>query len=148
MVTLFVASNLLPRGVGERKLRPLIAKGSPRRWSDEVPEGWSKETLDALLAVLPDVMAWCESVKPGICDSTATAPATATAAKTVVFTGVRPDAALLARMQTSGWEKIDNLTQTTNLLVHADNSSDSAKIRKARGKVEICSMSEFQQRLR
>jgi len=149
MVTLFVASNLLPRGVGERKLRPLIAKGAPRRWSEDVPEGWSKETLDALLAVLPDVIAWCESVKPGICDSaSAPAPVPTPTGKTVVFTGVRPDAALLARMQASGWEKIDNLTQTTNLLVHADGSSDSAKIRKARGKVEICSMSEFQQRLR
>ncbi len=150
--SLMIASNLLPRGVGERKLRPLFAKDpSPRRWIGgsggsglgEV-DGWSKETLDGLLAVLPRVLAWCESVKAGSTDSSAAVPLVAQPKKSVVFTGVRPDAELIAAMTRSGWGMVDSLTKSTSLLVHADTAADSGKLRKARADgIKTCSMTEF-----
>jgi len=150
--TLIIASNLLPRGVGERKLRPLFAKEpSPRRWTESLGEvdGWSKETLDGLLAVLPRVLAWCESVKPG-CSSEAKAPPSPLQApqRSVVFTGVRPDAALLAAMTRSGWGMVDSLTKTTSLLVHADDAKESGKLSKARASgIKTCSMTEFKRQV-
>jgi NAD-dependent DNA ligase len=145
--TLMVASNLLPRGVGERKLRPLFAKDpSPRRWSSlhESVDGWSKETLDSLLAVLPDVFAWCEKVKPGSSSATARAATTTATARTVAFTGVRPDSHLLAAMTRSGWGMVDSLTKSTSLLVHADHGNESGKLRKARADgIQTCSITDF-----
>lgn len=148
--TLMVASNLLPRGVGERKLRPLFALDpSPRRWTMREVEGWSKETLEGLFAVLPKVIAWCESVKPE-----STSPPAAPAAqpsnqpsnqpnKTVVFTGCRPDKALLDQMTRSGWAMVDSVTKKTNLLVHGE-ATDSVKIRKARNDgIQVCDMAHF-----
>lgn len=147
--TLMIASNLLPRGVGERKLRPLFAKDpSPRRWSGSMGEvdGWSKETLDGLFAVLPRVLAWCDSVKPGSTDSSVAValPVAPQASKSVVFTGVRPDAELIAAMTRSGWGMVDSLTKSTSLLVHADDAKESGKLRKARADgIKTCSMTEF-----
>ena len=151
--TLMIASNLLPRGVGERKLRPLFAiDPSPRRWllEGQSVDGWSKETLDGLQAVLPAVFAWCEKVKPGSSAAAAagaTAKTTATAAKaqkTVAFTGVRPDANLLAAMTRSGWEMVDSLTKSTSLLVHADNANETGKLRKARADgIQTSSITDF-----
>ena len=150
--TLMVASNLLPRGVGERKLRPLFALDpSPRRWTMREVEGWSKETLEGLFAVLPKVIAWCESVKPEFASAIAHAPipaATAPAAapaphKTVVFTGCRPDKAIQDQMTRSGWVMVDSVTKKTNLLVHGD-ATDSVKIRKARNDgIQVCDMAHF-----
>jgi NAD-dependent DNA ligase len=171
--TLMIASNLLPRGVGERKLRPLFAKDpSPRRWTGALGDvdGWSKETLDGLLAVLPRVLAWCESVKPG---SSAPAPAPVKHTPSplgaaahggqrqqaqkgsVVFTGVRPDADLLAAMTRSGWGMVDSLTKSTSLLVHADDAfarperaKESGKLSKARASgIKTCSMTEFKRQV-
>jgi len=148
--TLMIASNLLPRGVGERKLRPLFAKEpSPRRWTREAlgdVDGWSKETLDGLLAVVPRVLEWCESVKPG---SASAAPLAETIpqpkpTRSVAFTGCRPDAALLAAMTRSGWGMTDSLTKSTSLLVHSDSAAESGKLRKARADgIKTCSMTEF-----
>ena len=163
--TLMIASNLLPRGVGERKLRPLFAKDpSPRRWTGGLGDvdGWSKETLEGLLAVLPRVLAWCESVKPG---SSAPAPAKHTPSPlgagaavggqrqkaqkgSVVFTGVRPDAELLTAMTRSGWGMVDSLTKSTSLLVHADDAKESVKLSKARASgIKTCSMTEFKRQV-
>ena len=153
--TLMIASNLLPRGVGERKLRPLFAKDpSPRRWvlANQTIDGWSKETLDGLLAVLPAVLVWCEKVKPGSSEVSASAAAKASPAalaatavnKTVAFTGVRPDANLLAAMTRSGWGMVDSLTKSTSLLVHSDSTGESGKLRKARADgIQTCSITDF-----
>jgi len=59
---LLIASNLLPRGVGERKLRLLYAKeADARRWRQEDMAdvaGWSAETLSELFKTLPAALAW------------------------------------------------------------------------------------------
>jgi NAD-dependent DNA ligase len=154
MSTLMVASNLLPRGVGERKLKSLFAKDpSPRRWnlfSGDV-EGWSKDTLEELFGVLPAVLAWCEIIKPGCSSEPVPAPASAPAptpaaavpTKTVVFTGCRPTPALLEKMTRSGWLMADSLTKKTQLLVHADKTT-SVKIQKAKADgIPILTLSDF-----
>ena len=149
--TLMIASNLLPRGVGERKLRPLFAKDpSPRRWSAVMGDvdGWSKETLDALLVVLPRVLAWCESVKSGSSAQTQSSPSASPPTKSVVFTGVRPDPTLLTAMTRSGWGMVDCLTKSTSLLVHADDAKESGKLRKARADgINTCSITEFRSKV-
>jgi DNA ligase (NAD+) len=152
--TLCIASNLLPRGVGERKMRPLFSKeASPRRWTPallEEVDGWSKDTLAGLFAALPAVLAWCESVKPGCFASSVTSPAPAPAAanqKSVVFTGVRPDAQLQEAMTRSGWSMSDSLTKATHLLVHADGAKETGKLATARKYgIEACSISQFRSR--
>jgi len=150
-----VASNLLPRGVGERKLKPLFANdSSPRRWTVREVDGWSKETLEGLFAVLPAVLAWCESVKPGSASTEANTSADTKAetkqdatGKPVVFTGCRPTPALLEKMTRSGWAMADSLTKKTQLLVHADKTT-SVKIQKAKADgIPILSLSDFMERL-
>jgi len=142
LMTLFIASNLLPRGTGERKLRPVFALGSPRRWAGAAPEGWSQESFDGLLASLPAVMAWCETVKPGS-TTEAVKAVEAVPGSSVVFTGTRPDTTLLAAMTRSGWEKSESLTKTTKLVVRGD-ATDSTKIRTAQKYgIQVCSLAEF-----
>lgn len=155
--TLCIASNLLPRGVGERKMRPLFSKeASPRRWTPallEGVEGWSKDTLAGLFAALPGVLVWCEAVKPGCFDLASSAAAAVAVAgavaeqKSVVFTGVRPDAALQEAMTRSGWKMADSLTKATHLLVHADGAKETGKLATARKYgIEACSISQFRAR--
>ncbi len=154
--TLCIASNLLPRGVGERKLRPLFSKeASPRLWKPslfEDIEGWSKDTLAGLFATLPSVLVWCEGVKPG-CFAPSAGPVVPSvpqaedkATKTVVFTGVRPDPALQDAMTRSGWKMVDSLTKATHLVVHAEGK-ESGKLATARKYgIEVCSISQFRSR--
>lgn len=157
LCTLCIASNLLPRGVGERKLRPLFSKeGSPRRWKPELFEGvdgWSKDTLAGLFAALPGVLGWCELVKPGCFSAMALAPGPGPVlegkalAKSVVFTGVRPDAQLQEAMTRSGWSMSDSLTKATHLVVHAEGAKESGKLATARKYgIEVCSISQFRAR--
>ena len=159
--SLCIASNLLPRGVGERKLRVLFSKeSSPRRWTQRGfidVDGWSQDSLLNLLTVLPKVIAWCEMVKPGCMDVTlagggaggegAVGEAEEKQMKSVVFTGTRPDASLATAMSCSGWKMVDSLTKSVNLVVHADAAADSVKIRTAKKYgIEVCSLTQFRSR--
>jgi NAD-dependent DNA ligase len=158
-----IASNLLPRGVGDRKLRPLFAiEADPRRWTTTFVgrsvEGWSLDTLSGLLAILPAAFAWEEKVA-GAAGSEATTqvpatqvPATqvpATQAQPpvkgqVVFSGVR-DKAFEAQLTAAGWAVEDSVTKKTTVLVIADAAAgtETGKVKKARAAgVEILSLGE------
>jgi NAD-dependent DNA ligase len=162
--TLLVASNKLPRGVGERKLRALFEKeADPRKWGSAdmaVPDGWSDESLKGLWAVLPKALAW-------IVESFPSAPAPLAAAseaegqraegqraegkqtKYVVFTGVR-DKALETKLFASGWDIQPAVTSKTDVLVVADGPEvkESAKTKKAADLgVKIQKISEFRSSL-
>jgi len=51
-------------------------------------------------------------------------------------------------MTRSGWGMTDSLTKATNLLVHADDTGDSVKIRKAKKDgVQTYSLTEFKKSL-
>lgn len=127
---LLIASAMLPRGVGERKLASLFkVETDPRKWArvwgegghGEVPDGWTAVSLAGLLTVLSAALAWREEMfdwVPWMQGAVASsAPPTA---GTVVFTGCR-DKALEARMVSRGWLVSDGVTRATTLLVVADS---------------------------
>ena len=142
-VTLLIASNLLPRGVGERKLRPLAAiHADPRMWTRRAMDGvagWSSESLDSLFAVLPAALEWCESsVGPASVAHSVASPANAHSVASpanahsvapraqpvqrkgqAVFTGVR-DKELEAQMTAAGWEIAPSVTSATTIVIVAD----------------------------
>jgi len=129
---MLIASNLLPRGVGERKLAALFAiESDPRRWTvekfDNVP-GWGTASIDELLNKLPAALEWGKF--RGTVLEAKQAP---TNGKSVVFTGVR-DKVLEERLKGQGWEISGSVTKKTTVVVVADswNGEDSGKTQKAK----------------
>jgi len=149
-LTLLIASNLLPRGVGERKLRLLYAKeADARRWRQEDMAdvaGWSAETLSELFKVLPAALAWPAEQfgvgSPGHPQQAQVPPASAS--KFVVFTGVR-DKVLEENIRPHGWAVEPAVTKKTTVLVVADaDAAESAKVKKARAAgIRIMRISDF-----
>lgn len=138
--TMLIASNLLPRGVGERKLKVLFEiERDPRLWTaakfDTVP-GWGLSSIDELLLALPAALEWGKFF--GSRTSSVTAPAANSVAaqqvqpngKSVVFTGVR-DKALEARLTAQGWEISPSVTKKTTVVVVANAGDESGKTKKA-----------------
>jgi len=139
---LLVASNLLPRGVGERKLAALFAiESNPRLWTaekfDTVP-GWGLASIDELLRCLPAALEWGKFRGAGLVPVSASASAPAEQGqakpngKSVVFTGVR-DKVLEVKLKSLGWEISPSLTKKTTVLIVADswNGEESGKTKKA-----------------
>jgi NAD-dependent DNA ligase len=158
-LTLLIASNLLPRGVGERKLRLLYAKeADARRWRQEDMAdvaGWSEETLSELFKVLPAALAWpAEQFGVGAASASASSVASplpgplhaalAPASKFVVFTGVR-DKVLEENIRPHGWAVEPAVTKKTTVLVVADaDAAESGKVKKARAAgIRIMHISDF-----
>jgi DNA ligase (NAD+) len=125
------ASNLLPRGVGERKLRPLFAlEADPRMWVSriggrcEAPTGWTAPSIKALCSALPAAIAWRESQFPSIPyrlpalpeSSASTTPVKKGVSGTVVFTGGR-NRSLEEAMVAAGWTIADAITKQATLLI-------------------------------
>ena len=138
---LLIASNRLPRCVGEKKLRLLYAKeADANKWTLEglsALPGWSKETLEELLTVLPDALEWSKCFGSGSLHSSASPLPSSLpsvnpqATKFVVFTGGR-DKDLEARILTLGWEIQDTVNKKTTVLVTDNLDSQTSKIKKAR----------------
>jgi NAD-dependent DNA ligase len=159
-LTLLIASNLLPRGVGERKLRLLYAKeADARRWRQEDMAdvaGWSAETLSELFKVLPAALAWpAEQFGVGAASSASSLAAavpsslaaSAAPSKFVVFTGVR-DKVLEENIRPHGWAVEPAVTKKTTVLVVADvadaDAAESVKVKKARAAgIRIMRISDF-----
>ena len=148
-MTLLIASNRLPRGVGERKLRILFDKESdPKKWGrafTTVPDGWSADSLQTLLNSLPAALAWIEESFPGaVAAPVAAASASPAAEKFVVFTGVR-DKELEGILGAAGWAMQDAVSSKTSALVVADGEfKESGKTKKAVALgVKIMKLSEF-----
>ena len=156
MIQLLIASNKMPRSVGERKLRLLFEKEADcRRWNGAMLEGiagWSSESLGELLKVMPEALAWIDQSFPG-----SAAPATAATTpvalagtqeptKFVVFTNVR-DKELEKKLESSGWQIEDSITKKTQVLVVPDGPlKESTKVKKAKdsgGRIKILPISEF-----
>jgi NAD-dependent DNA ligase len=157
---LLIASNLLPRGVGERKLRLLYAKeADARRWRQEDMAdvgGWSEETLSELFKTLPAALAW-PSEQFGVGAGTSgvavsLVPAASVSlvpppSKFVVFTGVR-DKVLEENIRPHGWAVEPAVTKKTTVLVVADaaheDAAESVKVKKARAAgIRIMRISDF-----
>ena len=156
---LLVASNKLPRGVGERKLRALFEKeADPRKWGAagaDVPDGWSDDSLKGLWRVLPKALAWIDESFPGVeaptvqaAQPSEQAPLSQAQTKYVVFTGVR-DKVLEAKLFATGWDIQAAVTAKTDVLVVADGElKESQKTKKATDLgVKIQKISEFRSSL-
>ena len=151
---MLIASNLLPRGVGERKLKVLFEiEADPRLWTtakfDNVP-GWGLSSIDELLRVLPAALEWGKFRGVASASASASASAMAQAAsvntngKSVVFTGVR-DKVLEERLKAQGWEISGSVTKKTTVVVVADSGVvESGKTKKATEYgIRVMSISEF-----
>ena len=153
MSVLLVASNLLPRGVGAKKLQALFAiENDPAKWRMTNAPGWTAATLGELLTALPAALDWIERSFPGPLPLAAAAPAAPAApapeqtTKFVVFTGVR-DKELEVKILQNGWAVQDSVNSKTTVVVTDENPKESAKVKKARelGK-EILRLSDFRKR--
>ena len=148
LMKILIASNLMPRGVGERKLKVLFdVDADPARWTKDMKvAGWSQGSLEGLLAVLPAAMKW-NPVKRGVVTAAqASAPVTQET-RSVVFTGGR-DKVLEGMLGQYGWTVDPAITKKTTVLVVADDaaegSAESGKVKKARASgIRILKMSEF-----
>jgi NAD-dependent DNA ligase len=158
--TLLVASNKLPRGVGERKLRALFEKeADPRKWGAAemaCPDGWSDESLKGLWRALPAALAWIDESFPGYTAPLASAPSAPLPAvkaqgqlKYLVFSGVRDKALEQRLLATGSWDIQSAVTSKTDVLVVADGElKESAKTKKAAELgITIQKISEFRSSL-
>jgi DNA ligase (NAD+) len=158
-VTLLVASNKLPRGVGERKLRPIFDKEmDPRKWKPimfgcDAPAGWTHSSIGGLWAPLKEALAWIDESFPGASfapQEVKVPTPMPQASKFVVFTNVR-DHELEKMLPTKGWQVEDSVTKKTTVLVVPDSNGsngaelkESGKVKKAKAAgIQIVPITEF-----
>jgi DNA ligase (NAD+) len=155
-VTLLVASNKLPRGVGEKKLRVIFDKEmDPRKWKPimfgcDAPAGWTHSSIGGLWAPLKEALAWIDDSFPGASSALPEVKAplvTQQPSKFVVFTNVR-DHELEKLLPTAGWQIEDSVTKKTTVLVVPDSAGgelkESGKVKKARAAgIQIVPITEF-----
>jgi hypothetical protein len=149
-----LSSSVLPRGVGESKLKAVFGMyPDPREWASaaEAPTGWTLDSFREFQREYPNYERWRASEIfwiPYPILGAAVAAVTATAATPSVrlcFTGFR-DKELERAAQQRGFEIVPTVTQTLGVLVTPDgDTSNSEKVKKAAkyGSVEILSRSEF-----
>lgn len=139
-----VASSTMPRGVGHSKLTPLLAiRPDPASWVTDAavlkaakPAGLSDKTIDAIVAAVPDYLAWFATTGFGPVVSSASSASAAPILKpehqlVVVFTGTR-DKALEAQLTSMGHVVADSVNKKTTHVVYPDGPvPTSSKITKA-----------------
>jgi len=145
-----IASNLLPRGIGERRLRLLTAiNPDPRKWNKNVLKdvgGWGDDVMDEFLSVLPSCLKWCEDTfgpfgpfSPLEHQSPEAVPIKGH----IVFSGVR-DKVLEGELLTKGWIIDDAVSKKTTVLVVSDDYKETGKVKKAReAGISIKTLSAF-----
>ena len=124
---LMVASSMMPRGVGESKLKALFAMDpDPRKWRNLTTPGWTTESLDTLLAALPDYEIW----RQGFWIPYPILGVQTVQTKSICFTGFR-DKALEALAVQKGFSPSSVLTGRTTILAVPDTLKESEKTRTA-----------------
>ena len=137
-----IASSVMPRGVGESKLKTLFAlEQDPRKWSSITScEGWSKSALTAFYPKLTAYEAWRHSELgmipyPKMLGKELIAPIAVPSKKEYFcFTGFR-SADLQAKLEAKGHEMTATFGKKTTILVVTDvetMNSNTEKIKKAR----------------
>jgi NAD-dependent DNA ligase len=139
--TLMIASSLMPRSVGEVKLKALFdAEADPRRWSalTAIPDSWSSDSLKAFQAVYPQYETWRQQITwipypiLKVAAVAAVAPvAPKGKAESICFTGFR-DKDLEAKLVAAGHVIHGAVTGKTTILVTPDDGAETEKIKKAR----------------
>lgn len=132
---LMLASGLMPRGVGDTKLRSLFREQSdPRKWwALSASDGWSKEALQSFLAFYPTYEAWRAQELPTIPYPRVkpVAGAAAPAAGSFCLTGFR-DAELQAKLEAKGYTFASSVSKKLTALIVKDAEETSEKIVKAK----------------
>ncbi len=139
---LMVASGMMPRGVGETKLKALFALNpDPREWESSVREceGWSSSALVSFYPKVKLYETWRRNEFPTIPYPKMTRPKTPPTAKPTkkeffCFTGFR-SAEIQAQLELKGHEFTPTYSKKTTILVVTDEdalNANTEKIRKAR----------------
>lgn len=142
---LLLASNQLPRSVGETKLKSLLQQvPDPLQWSkpiSTIPTGWTQESLASFQSTFGDYEQWRKTelhflpyplgtLNSPITNSIVVHP-NPLPTKRVCFTGFR-DKALEARAQQAGFEVVQTVSSKLTCLVTPNGTSKSSeKITKA-----------------
>lgn len=136
---LMVASSMMPRGVGETKLKSLFdQEADPRKWSSlTASEGWSKDALQSFLKSIPMYETWRMKELPAIPYPrlTSVVPAAVAAASiqkgVVCLTGFR-DAKFQDQMERLGFTFVNTVSKKTTHLIVKDLEDTSEKTKKAK----------------
>jgi NAD-dependent DNA ligase len=139
-----IASSMMPRGVGNSKLKVLFAlQADPRLWSNMINtcEGWTSSALKAFYAKLPAYEAWRKTELPSIPYPKLARPKTPPAAVALAtkkeffcFSGFR-SAEIQERLEARGHEITSTFSKKTTILVVTDADAVSAnteKVKKAK----------------
>ena len=147
-IDLMVASSIMPRGVGEAKLKALHAINPDcRAWpSITTAPGWTPESLNTFRDTLPAYRAWRQSETIWI--PYPVPSGTLTIKGSICFTGFR-DKALEAATTAKGFVISSVLTSRTTILAIPDGPvKESEKVKAARDKgIRMLTRSELVQYL-
>jgi NAD-dependent DNA ligase len=141
-IQLMKASCVFPRGIGERKLEPLLALNpTPATWNTATlvaakPAGLSANTIESIVANIPAYIVWRTANFPDLVAASPHNPAVHSPAVhnpavhspavhsplVVVLTGFR-DKALESALTIRGHQIADTVTKKTTHLVHPDGST-------------------------
>ena len=145
-LVLLVASNKMPRSVGETKLTALMAvEPNLDNWltMTTVPQGWTEDSFQAFQQTFPNYLVWRRSELSFI--PMAKAKPVTVPEMTVCFTGFRDKA--LEEQASKKFHIASTVSSKLNVLVIPDGSDshESEKVKKAKalGKVEILQRGEF-----
>jgi DNA ligase (NAD+) len=118
---LLVASSTMPRTVGRTKLAAMLVRGPISEWASlGAISGISPDTIQQIVAALPDYVKWRHDNFPAVPVKTA---ATLGTAGSVVMTGER-DADLIATLLSKGFEIGASVTKKTLALVYPDGEAE------------------------
>jgi NAD-dependent DNA ligase len=144
---LLIASNKMPRGTGESKLKSLlITEPNIKNWPTltVVPQGWIQESLQAFQKSFPEYETWRTNELHFIPYPLKASSNSNDPLKTVCFTGFR-DKTLEEKIK-STFQVVATVSSKLNILVVPDDSNhESEKVKKARtlGTIEVLQCSDF-----
>ena len=121
------ASCVFPRGIGERKLEPLLVLNpTPATWNTAAlvaakPAGLSVNTIESIIATIPAYIAWRTANFPDFVPLPLTVPTDNIPENpmVIVLTGFR-DKILETAITTKGHCIADTVTKKTTHVVHPD----------------------------
>jgi DNA ligase (NAD+) len=130
-----VASSIMPRGVGHRKLQPLLdINPTPSTWNTSMSgPGLSEKTIAAIVAAIPAYLAWKSAMGLHVKAKSKSKSKSDKSEKpetpekgVIVFTGVR-DKELEASLIAKGYTIADTVTKKTTHLIYGDTTTKYTK---------------------
>jgi hypothetical protein len=132
---IMIASSMMPRAVGETKLKALFAvEADPRKWTVSLkPAGWSSESLETFLGVLPVYLKW-RATELGFAGAGQQQQPQQQPQKLYCTSGFR-DKVLELKAKERGLQFSESLTAGVSVLVVPDGTvKESAKVTAAAAK--------------